>query len=238
MPNELKKEQYTKTEVEELMRKQSEELTEKVEVAEMVAEMTDAERAHYKSLTGDARQDFLFMEPAQRSKVLKSAEDDNPVVYKAANGDEFRQKDDPRMVKMAKERDEERKSFLKMQAKAAQTEFEKRAKEELPNFPGTVETRAAIIKAVDGIEDETLRDEAMKSLKANNAKMAKAFETVGTNQSGYVPGTDGSDRTAFDELDKKAKELVEKTEGLDYYTAFEQVSDRNPELAKRAVQEG
>ena len=235
MPDKLEKEQYTKTEVEELLRKQSDTLNERVEVAEMVAEMTDPEKAYYKSLDGEAQQEFLFMESAQRATVLKSVQDDNPVVYTATNGDEFRKKDDPRLVKMAREKDEDNARFKEMMLKREQEQFEKRAETELPNFPGTVKTRAAVLRAVETIKDEGTREEALKALKAQNARMSKALEEFGKRGTGQSMEEGES---AFEILDQRAKDLQKQNPKLTYADAFDQVSNADMELAKRAVEEG
>lgn len=230
----LDKDQYTKAEAEELIRTAEEAQAEALDVAKREADMTDAEKEVYKGLDGDAKSEFLFASHDERKVTLTKALDDNPVIYKAANGDEFRKNDDPRLVKMAKDRDEERKSFLKMQAERDQERFEKRAADELPNLPGDVKIRAEILKSVEAIQDEAVRDEAMKSLKAHNARLGKALTEVGEQGGGTV----GDGTSAFEQLDKQAKALVEKDANVDYYTAFERVSETNPDLAKRAVQEG
>ena len=233
MPKKLEKEQYTKAEVEELLRKQSEELNERVEVSEMVAEMTDAEKRHYNSLDGNAQNEFLFMDSSERATVLKGVEDSNPVIYTATNGSEYRKNDDPRLVQMAKDRDKERKDFLKMKQENEQAEFEKRAALELPNLPGEVKTHAAILKAV-----ETLRGAALDTLKAHNARMGDTLREVGKRGTDYTPKLEGADTSAHEELDKMTKELIKKNPELEYYAAYEKVATANPQLVQRAVEEG
>jgi len=229
----LDKDQYTKAEAAELIRVAEESAAEALDVAKREADMTDAEKEVYKSLEGDAKSEFLFASHDERKVTLTKALDDNPVIYKSANGDEFRKSDDPRLVKMAKDRDEERKSFMKMQAEREQEQFEKRASDELPNLPGDVKVRAEILKSISSIKDEAMRDEAIKALKAHNARMGKALQEVGEQGGG-----DNGGESAFATLDKMAKELQKSDANVDYYTAFERVSGTNPELAKRAAQEG
>jgi len=236
----LDKDQYSKAEVEELIRENEEAQAEALEVATKVAELSDAEREIYKSLEGEAQHDFLHATPEQRAAEVAKQNDSNPVVYKAKNGTEFRKNDDPRLVQMAKERDEERADFLKMQAEREQERYEKRADEELPNLPGEVQTRAAILKAVDGIEDEATREEAIKALKAQNTRMGEALREVGTagirKQDDVNQGTGA--KNAHEELEKRAREYVKEHPETSFYEAYDIVSGADPELAKRAVQEG
>lgn len=241
MPVTLDKDQYTKAEAEDLIRQSDEAHAEALEVAKLEGTMTDAQKEIYKSLEGDAKSEFLFATEDERESHVTKAVDEDPIVYTAAGGAEFRKSDDPRLVDMAKERDTERKEFLKLQAARSQEDFEKRAESDLPNLPGTVKTRAAILKAVEGIEDEDTRKDAIESIKAHNAKMAEAFTQVGAT--GIKKGDDvnqgtGGGRNAFDELDQLAKDLAKENPDMNYYDAFEKVSNADPELAKRAVQEG
>lgn len=232
----LEKDQYSKAEVEELIRETGEAQTEALEVAKKEAALTDAEREIYKSLEGDAKHDFLFATAEERQTEVAKRQESNPVVYKAANGTEFRKNDDPRLVAMAKERDQERADFLKMQAEREQERFEKRATEELPNLPGDVKTRAAVLKAIEGIEDETVRAEALKSIKAHNAKMAGAFKEVGAG--GLKKGAGETEGAAYDELERLAKEYQKAHPEVSFYDAYAMVEDANPDLAKRARLEG
>lgn len=235
----LDKDQYTKAETAELIRETEERAAEALEVAKREAQMTDAEKAVYSKLEGDAKSEFLFASADERQVEVVKSQDSNPVVYTATNGDVFHKNDDARLVSMAKERDQERKDFLKMQADRAQDGFEKRAQEELAHLPGTVQTHAAILKAIDGIKDEAVRDEAIKTLKAQNAKMAPAFREVGS--AGVKPGDNANNtggRTAHEELDQLAKDYVKAHPEIGYYAAYDLVAGSNPELAKRAVQEG
>lgn len=241
MPVTLDKDQYTKAEAEDLIRQSDEAHAEALEVAKLEGTMTDAQKEIYKSLEGDDKSEFLFATADERESQVTKAVDDDPVIYTSAGGAEFRKSDDPRLVNMAKERDTERKDFLKLQADRSQETFEKRAEDELPNLPGTVKTRAAILKAVEGIEDKDTRKEAVESIKAHNAKMADAFTQVGSTGIKKVDDVNqgaGGGRNAFTELDQLAKDMVKEHPEISYYDAFEKVSADNADLAKRAVEEG
>ena len=69
-----------------------------------------------------------------------------------------------------------------------------------------MKTRAAMLKAVEEIPDEKIRKAAMETLTAQNAQMAKAFETEGT---GIAPTPDSPEG----KLDKLTDERLKKSEG-------------------------
>ena len=196
--------------------------------ATQLSELTDAQKVHLKGLDEAGQTEYLGKSAEEREAVITKAAGDDPVVYTDGNGDEFRKSDDPRLVKMAKERDADRKRTAKNEALFEQDRLEKRAGEELPNLPGDVKVRAAVIKAVDAIEDEDLRKAAHESVQAGDKAIKAAFNQLGAG--GEVVETD-----AEKELDRLAKALVSK-ENIDYYDAYAKVSESNPELAKRAIE--
>lgn len=196
--------------------------------ATKVSELTDAQKAHFGTLDEAGQDEYLGKTATEREAVIQKAQVDDPVVYTDGNGDEFHKSDDPRLVKMAKERDADRKRVAKVEAERANDSFLKRAETELPNLPGDVKVRAAIVKALDAIEDEDTRKAAHESIKAGDTAIKAAFATIGERGS----PTNVGDAEA--ELDRLAKALSEK-DGIDYYDAYDKVSQSNPELAKRAI---
>lgn len=204
----------------------------KLEVANKISAMNDGQEAHYQSLDTDGQTAFLAKSEVDREADVAKANEADKVIYKSADGEEFRQSDDPRLVAMAKRGDEDRKNLIKSNALRENDRLEKTADTELQHLPGDLKTRVALIKAVEGIEDTDMRDEAMKALKAQNAKLAPAFDTVGTTA---VPQVDVAEKTAADgELDKLAKAYaLEKN--VDYFDAYQVVSDANPDLLEKAM---
>ena len=61
-----------------------------------------------------------------------------------------------------------------------QAKLEKRAEELLPHLPGTAKVKAALLKSVEAIEDETDRAEALKALEAGENAIAKGYDQLGT----------------------------------------------------------
>lgn len=204
-----------------------------------VAALTGAHKAHYDTLDEDGQAEFLKMDDAAKTRAVEAAEkaakakaeEADPVVYTADNGDVFKQSDDPRLVKMAKERDAERKENIRLQKAAEDEALTKRA-EELKFIPGDVDVRKAMLKALDGIEDEGVRKKAHEAIKAVNRDNSPLFKTVGAGGTPTFKADTVAEAEA--ELDRLAKERAAK-EGEDFYTAYEKVSDANPDLLKKAM---
>ncbi len=210
----------------------------KNERLEKVAALSGVHKSHFDTLDEATQDEFLKADEAGRDALVEAAEvakaDEDPVVYTADNGDEFRKSDDPRLIKMAKDRDEERKENALLKAKTEDDALAKRAETDLANFPGDVPVRKAILKAVDGIEDDETRTAALDALKAKDARMAKGFTTIGTTGTVDLEKALGDKESAGAELDELAKARASK-EGEDFYTAYEKVAQENPELAAKAV---
>lgn len=201
-----------------------------------VADLGDAEKGYFKSLDDKAADAFLAKSAEDRKAEVDAHEQmtkaEDPVVYKAADGTEFRKSDDARMVAMAKQMDADRKELAKARAKAANAAFEKTAREDFKFLPGDEAVRIALAKAVDSIEDETLREGSMAALKAHNAKLAPAFKSYGAGNQGEDQPADATE--AEDALDTLAKSIADK-EGLDYFTAYEKAGKQKPDLLAKAA---
>lgn len=200
--------------------KQVEELTKKLERATAVGTLTDMQKAHFEGLKEDEQDEFLAKSADEREEIVKklakAAQDDNPVVYTTAEGIELRKSAGDVMIAMAKQNDVNAKRNDKLQKKLDQTALEKRAETELANVPGTIEERAGMLKAVDAIEDESVRKAAMKILKSKNDSMAHAFNTEGH---GGIPKSGSGE----DDLDQLAKKHQEANSGMSYEKAYDAV---------------
>ena len=198
-----------------------EELRAQLARAHAVVALTGEERAHFEALPEEARTAFLAKSADDRMSeigaVTKAAQDANPVVFTAADGTEFRKSDDPRAIAMAKRLDATEQENAALKARDEQTTLEKRAEAELSYLPGDVKVRAAMLKAIDGIEDEAQREAALGALKAQNEAMSKAFQT-------YGHGSQPEPGSPDDQLDKLAKGYAEKNGGT-FEAAYMKVAD-------------
>lgn len=225
---ELNKEQYSKAEVLEIIRESVEKSEEKAEVAELIAGMTDVEKSYLSTLSGDAKSEFIFADQSQRSVAIEKAHSDDPVVYTAKDGSEYRKSDDPRLIQMAKDRETDREELVKAKVARESDRLEKLAEGEYKHLAGDLETRKAIIKAAEGIADETVRKSALDSLKAQAEQLEKSTQTIGA-------GGEFKTSDAQVELDNLAKKHQEAHPEVDYYDAYDIVATANPALHKRAV---
>lgn len=166
-------------------------------VAKAYGSLTDAEKAHYNSLTDEDQKSFLSKSADQRKDDVAKAASSDPVVYKSVEGVEYRKSDDPRLVALAKSADEHSKIAKAEREQRENAEFAKRANEELKHLPGEEASKVALLKAVDAITDSSIKTQVQEMLKANNDKMAKAFESLGSSA--------GEGKTSQDQLDALAK---------------------------------
>lgn len=184
------------------------------------ANMNDAEKAHLATLQGDAAKSFIAAKPEDRAATVEAAKAADRVVYKAADGTEYRASDDRRLVEMAKRSDR-----LEADAEKARDEREAevlkaRAKDELGRMKGGEPEKVALLKAVGSIEDDAVRGKVLDMLKAHDAGLSKAFERAGT-------GGERPDDDAESKLDAMAKKYaVEK--GVSVPRAYDEVT-KTPE---------
>ena len=223
----------------EKLTKQLDDLQAENSVYKAEAVFSDAERDYYKDLDDEAKKAFREATPEARLAQIKKRDDEDPVIFKSADGTEYRKSDDPRLIELAKREDAREAEFKKMRDEAEDNRIEKFVGEHLQHHPGDMDVRKAIVKAVEGIADEKVREGALDALKAKDAKFAPAFKQVGVsgNPSDFGNSTDLTDRQeAQQELRKKANEMVEKASDgkLNYYDAYEKACRAHPDLYARA----
>lgn len=187
----------------------------RAERAEKLASLNDAERAHFAKLSDEDSPAFLELDAAGRQAAIQKVVGDDPVVYEADDGTEFRKSDDVRLVKMARERDEDRRDLAAEKAARRNETFEKRAKDELGNLPGEDIDKVALLRAVDTIA-EAQRPKVLEILKAANTGVTKAFDEAG------VSG-DGGSSDAEEKLEAMAQKRMTDNEGMTYAKAYTDV---------------
>lgn len=174
-------------------------------LAKSYGALTDAEKSFHKSLPEGERDAFVKKSPEERANLVKAASDANAVVYTSASGEEFRKSDDPRLVRMAKSADESARVAKAERERNATLLLEKRADDETPHYPGEKATKVALLRAIDGITDDTVRAEVLKAIKAGETALAKAFNRAGRADAEQVDGD------AETKLEKMARERAAKT---------------------------
>lgn len=229
----------------EAMQKQLDESTADRDSYKAVSGMNDLQKAHYATLKGDDRKSFA--ESDQKDAEIRKANEADPVVGEF-EGKEIRKSDDPTGVltallqkakhdKKKSDKDEEDKKKFLFEAKKA--DLEKRvATGNYGNLPGNDEMKAEMLKALDSIEDEGVREAAHAALVAKNKELESAFTEVGT-----VGTPDPISKSLTDQLDvmrdavmkdqpKLSKSqayvvAVESTEGLVIYEKMQNPQEVN-----------
>lgn len=183
-----------------------------------LASMTDAEKAHLSTLSGDDASTFIAADTSARATTVEATKAADAVVFKSLDGIEYRKSDDARLIDLAKRADEQTKQ-LAVEKAARETEvYKARAKVELAHLTGEEATQIALLKAVDGIQDETVRTAALEILKSNSAGVAKAFDRAGST---------GGDKSLTDpeaKLEALAKAHAEAN-SVSFTKAYSVVSD-------------
>lgn len=160
---------------------------------------------------------------AEIAKAQEAAKDQNPVVYTASDGTEYRKNDDQRLVSMAKQRDEDRKELEKQRRQNEDLEFAKRANAEFGKLAGEDRIKVAVLRAIEKgekIEDEKDREAAIAMLKGANEAVKLSEQVRGH---GYGGSAD-DDESPEAQLEKKAREYAEK-HSLEFAQAYAKFID-------------
>lgn len=232
----LQKEQETMTDKNEktveTVEKELQEVQDELAVAKAFGAMNDAEKAHYNGLGSDEQAAFLKLDADGRKSLIEKAAGEDPVVYTDADGNDYRKSDDPRTVASAKRADKAEKMAKAEREKREDTELEKRAESELDKLPGEMDVKKALLKAVNSIEDEKLRDGVNALLKAGNAGLEDAFRKRGERG-------EGQDSSLNDEYEKLAEEYAKEHECTIEIARADVLTEtkKGRELAKRMEDE-
>lgn len=198
------------------------------EVAKLraLADMNDAQKAHFSTLGAADQEAFVAMAPDQRTAAVAAAVSkaagDNPVVYKARNGSEYRAKDDPRLVQMAKDRDAD--LAAADVAKAAQIEAEAAQLADSWHFISkSREEKIADAKAILSASPEA-KKAALDSIAAVAKSVESLFKGIGT-QAGTGSYDTGAAGGQFGKTAKMVEGESELQKMADEYAAKHNVSD-------------
>lgn len=180
-----------------------------LEKANRLAELNDAQKAHYGELSDADKETFLAKSADAREADVTATQAADPVVYKDLSGNEYRKSDDHRVVAAVKRADATEKALRLSEATNKSATLAKRADDELGNLTGEVTAKAALLDAVDGIEDEATRKNVSAILKAANETtvLETAFQSMGTNNGGNPEKVGKSAATS--ELEQLAKKYSE-----------------------------
>ena len=216
-----KKAEKSAEKVAEEMQKTVANLTEHLALTSILAGMSDAEKGHFHNLADTAKAVFVSKSADDRAadiaSVQKAADDADPILFTTASGLEIRKSAGAVVLSLAKDADEQRKRADAAENKATASDFSKRAESEFSHLPGTVDELASMLKAVDGIKDETHRNSALAALKAGDAAMAGAFKNKGSSL------MHNDEDAPESKLDALVKNYAESNSGVTEAVAFVKV---------------
>ena len=202
---------------------QSAELAKKndlIKQLQAVVDLSPEHRAHYDTLPVSKRDDFLTKSASEKDADIEAIEKANPVIYTAEDGTEYRKSDDARLVKMAKERDEDRKEMSKFRIDAEQEAFSKQADDLLGLVPGEKVEKVATIRAISKIEDADVRKAAFTLLENAGKVYKMALSTAGVNET-VSPANTGIAKAA--DVLKQAVSACAKEDSISEAQAYEKV---------------
>lgn len=171
-------------------------------------------------MTPDELEKRLGELESQVNSLTKQAEDHGLKVEKADDGsmkltkaasEEYVEFDGEKIAKSAlpepvlKRLEAQNERLEKMEREREAEDLRKRADSEVPNLKGTADERGALLKAVDGIQDQTTREAVLSTLKAADAATKTAFLEVGKTAMGETDANDPSEK-----LEKMAQDYAKE----------------------------
>jgi len=228
------------------MAKTTEQLEAEVARLTKISELDGDVRKHFKALeTEDEIVAFLKLTPdAQEAATNAAIEKRNavdPIVYTSPiDGTEIRKSDGATTLALAKRADKQAAKIDDLTKRTTESDYQKRARTELPHLAGTEIVKGRILEVVELIEDEGERAEALKSLTAADLATKSTFNTVGEGN------REPEEIEAGGEIEKRAAEIRKADPAVTKAAALIQAEDELPEVAEtirkahdaRAVQRG
>lgn len=195
-----------------------------LEKAQAIIGLNAIQKAFYDELKTDADKDaFLAKDAAGRDTDIAKTKGDDPVVYTTMDGVDIHKSAGELVLSLAKRADTSDRNLAVEKAARLDQDLAKRADVDLAKFAGDINTRKALLKAVDGIADSAVRTEVMKSLKAADAAMGGAFAKrggTGSNEPDVTVAGTETPEAAEAALDEMAKTLMKADTKLDYAAAY------------------
>lgn len=193
--------------------------------ANQLAALNDVEKEHLGTLTTEADKDaFLAKSADERKSIITKKAEGDPVVYKAADGTEYRKSAGDVIIALVKRADASDALAKSEKEKRENAELAKRANEEFKNLPGTEAEKAALLKSLESIPDEAARKSAIAAVKAGDSAISDAYTRKGAG------GGSVTESPAVAQLDTMAKKYAADNK-VDFAKAYTHVVN-TPEGSK------
>lgn len=211
-----------------------EELQKKLEKAEALASMSDAEKEFMKSLDSSGQEAFMKSKPEERveaMKVAKAADESITVngheVKKSAVGAGMFEIIKSQQAELQAQKD----AIAKSNEQLEMERLTKRASDEFEHLPGKPEEIAAVLKHV-GNMPEDVQGTINAIMKAANESTGGAFVSKG-----HSGANTPVHNNATEKLDELAKKYAEDYK-VDYPTAYDAVITKHANLYEESINEG
>jgi hypothetical protein len=176
---------------------------------------SDAEKAYHATLSIADQESFIAKSSADRKQELEMAAKADPIEYTAQDGTEYRKSAGSALISMAKKLDDQAAALVKQEALTQQADLVKRASSDMGNIPGEEATKVALLRAVDGIQDEETRKAVSTLLAGCNSTGSMVTTTYGTQ-------TTPAAKAEEDQLDTMVKQYA-ADKNVDMAKAYEAV---------------
>lgn len=171
----------------------------RAERAEKLAEFTDAQKTHFAKMSDSQKESFLALDSAGRQREVEKATAADPVVYTSPRtGKEYRKSGNTDVLDAVRSADEAWEVAKTERELRQDGDLQKRA-DALGSIPGEADVKKALLKAIDSIEDETLRKGALEIVVSANSGLSKSFDRRGT-EGGPARGTNGDAEARYEKM--------------------------------------
>lgn len=216
--------QATETEAIEKLQERLTAMDEKFHKYLAISGLSGAEKTHYDGLSEADQAGFLSATAEQRAAELteKAAAEqaDDPVVFEGVDGIRVLKSQGSEFLSMAKNLDALTRKAARLEQEQVDATFRKRAEGDFAGLPGSVDTRVALLKAVESIEDDA-KEQALQMLKAHADSFSAMEGTLGMGGEDFAKESISS---AHDELERLAKAHQVANPAKTYAKAYQEIT--------------
>lgn len=214
---------------------------EKVDVDKLVKEaviksLSTEQAEFYEKSNKSVKKEFLASDCKGRDEMIAKDKASRVIAYKSADGTEYGEDADPKLVEMAKRIDDLERSEIEKSEKSAHQAIVSKLETSYKNLPGSEKSKIATLKAIESIEDEDDRSEAYKILDFANSAIGRAMTTFGSETTKSVE-YDASDKADASRAFEDLAQTRAKKDSISIHKARVLVMNENKDM-KRAAMSG
>ena len=188
-----------------------------------ISGLSGAEKTHYDGLSEADQAGFLSATAEQRAAELtaKAAAEqaDDPVVFEGVDGIRVLKSQGSEFLSMAKNLDALTRKAARLEQEQVDATFRKRAEGDFAGLPGSVDTRVALLKAVESIDADDVKEQALQVLKAHADSFSEMQGTLGMGGEDFRQIS-----SAHDELEKLARAHQVANPDKTYAKAYQEIT--------------